>query len=69
MASRTDRIASLQKATKEYVVEEKKRLENEVKVLEAVLSGRTGGMGIQKTNSKVVEAVAQNDLSSFLNGL
>lgn len=69
MAKRADRIANLQRTTKEYVKQEKKRIENEVQSLEAILKGRTGGKGIQKTSASVVEAVAMNDLSSYLKGL
>lgn len=58
----------MQDATKEYVKSEKKRLENEVKVLEAVLDGRTAGAGIQANSVAVVQAVAQSDLSAYLKG-
>jgi len=68
MAKRTDRIEALEKATKDYIKEEKKRIENEVQVLEAVLKGRTGGKGLQKSSNSVVEAVAQNDLAAYLKG-
>ena len=68
MAKRTDRIEALESAVKDYVKEEKKRIENEVKVLEAILKGRTGGKGLQKSSASVVAAVAQNDLASYLKG-
>lgn len=68
MAKRIDRIEALEKATKDYVKEEKKRIENEVKVLEAILKGRTGGKGLQKASNSVVAAVAQNDLAAYLKG-
>jgi hypothetical protein len=68
MAKNTQRLEDLQKASKEYVKTEKKRIENEVKVLEAILKGRTGGKGIQKSSNAVVAAVAQSDLASYLKG-
>lgn len=47
---------------------EKKRLENEVKVLEAVLQGRTAGAGIQANSVATVQAVAESDLAAYLKG-
>jgi hypothetical protein len=66
MAIRKERLEELQKAVKEYVKEEKTRLENEVKVMEAILKGRTGGAGVQKKSNAVVAAVAQNNLAAYL---
>jgi hypothetical protein len=66
--SRSSRLQDLQDATKDYVKTEKKRLENEVKVLEAVLKGRTAGAGIQANSVAVVQAVAASDLASYLKG-
>ena len=66
--ARLDRLQDLETSTKEYVKNEKKRIENEVKVLEAVLKGRTGGAGIQAKTVTVVASVAQNDLASYLRG-
>lgn len=66
--SRSSRLDELKAATKDYVASEKKRIENEVKVLEAVLSGRTAGAGIQANSVAVVSAVAYADLSAFLKG-
>lgn len=68
MATRLDRIEALEQATKDYVREEKKRIENEVSVLEAVLKGRTGGRGLQLKSTSIVAAVAQNDLVAYLKG-
>lgn len=68
MADRLSRLEALQSTTKDYVKAEKKRIENEVKVLEAVLSGRTGGAGIQKISVAVVDAVANKDLADYLKG-
>lgn len=66
--SRSSRLTDLETATKDYVKNEKKRIENEVKVLEAVLQGRTAGAGIQANSVAVVSAVAFADLASFLKG-
>lgn len=66
--SRSSRLQDLQDATKEYVKSEKKRLENEVKVLEAVLQGRTAGAGIQANSVATVQAVAESDLAGYLKG-
>lgn len=66
--SRSSRLQQLADATKQYVDSEKKRIENEVKVLESVLSGRTAGAGIQANSVAVVQAVAESDLSAYLKG-
>lgn len=66
MATKNALLSDLQKTAKEYVTKEKERLENEAKVLEAVLNGRTGGKGIQAANTKVVAAVAQANLKKYL---
>jgi hypothetical protein len=67
MSSRLDRLKALQQTTKDYIAKEKTRIENEVSVMEAILKGRTGGAGVQAPSTTVVAAVAQNDLSDFLN--
>lgn len=64
--SRQSRLADLEQTAKEYISAERKRAENEVKVLEAVLSGRTGGAGIQKVGVKIVASVANADLAAYL---
>jgi hypothetical protein len=66
--SRSSRLDDLKKATKDYVKNEKKRIENEVKVLEDILKGRTAGAGIQANSVAVVQAVAQSDLTAYLKG-
>lgn len=66
--SRASRLKDLETATKDYVKSEKKRIGNEVKVLEAVLKGRTAGAGIQANSVAVVSAVALSDLAEFLKG-
>lgn len=66
--SRASRLKDLETATKDYVKNEKKRIGNEVKVLEAVLKGRTAGAGIQANSVAVVSAVAVSDLAAFLKG-
>ncbi len=68
MADRNSRLDALKSATKDYIKTEKKRVENEVKVLEAVLNGRTGGSGIQAVSVAVVDAVANKDLADYLKG-
>lgn len=66
--SRAERLQALRDATHEYVAAEKKRIENEVAVLEAVLDGRTAGKGIQAQSTSTVAAVAQSDLTAYLQG-
>jgi len=66
MSDRASRVQALADAVKEYTKKEKTRIENEVKVMEAVLKGRTGGKGVQASTTKVVEAVAYNDLQAYL---
>jgi hypothetical protein len=68
MASRSARVQALADAVADYTSKEKLRIEKEVEVLEKILSGRTGGAGVQKSSTAVVEAVAKNDLKSFLEG-
>ena len=68
MSTRLDRLKTLQKALNDYVKQERNRIDNEVSVLTAILSGRTGGKGIQQVNTNTVTTVAQNDLSSYLQG-
>ena len=66
--SRAQRIQDLKTAADQYIKEEKTRVENEVQALEAILNGRTGGAGIQQVSVRVVAAVADKDLASFLKG-
>jgi hypothetical protein len=61
-------LSQLKQATKEYVAKERTRLENEAKVLEAILAGRTGGRGIQAVSTTLVAAVARKDLANYLSG-
>lgn len=68
MASRDERLAELEKTAKEYIQLEKTRIENEVSVLEAILKGRTGGAGIQASNTATVAAIANSDLAAYLKG-
>jgi len=67
MSDRASRVQALADAVKEYAGKEKTRIDNEVKILEAILNGRTGGAGVQASSTKVVEAVASNDLQAYLN--
>jgi len=66
MTDRASRVQALADAVKDYTAKEKTRIENEVSVLEAILSGRTGGAGVQASSTAVVAAVAQNDLKAYL---
>lgn len=66
MANRASRVSDLETAVKEYVKKEKTNIENEVKVMEAILKGRTGGAGVQASSTKVVAAVALDDLNAYL---
>jgi hypothetical protein len=66
MSTRLDRIKALQKAAKEYVDAERKRLTNEAEVLKKILEGRLGGNGLQPINTKVIAAVAEKDLAEYL---
>lgn len=66
--SRLSRVQELQTATKQYVAAEKKRIEDEVSVLEAVLDGRTGGRGVQRVGQEAVSAVAKANLAAYLQG-
>ena len=66
--ARIDRLKELETTVKEYVKNEKKRIDNEVSVLEEILKGRTGGAGIQANGVAKIEAVAKNDLAAYLRG-
>lgn len=66
MSDRSSRVKALADAVKDYTGKEKTRIDNEVKSLQAILDGRTGGAGVQKIATKVVEAVANHDLQTYL---
>jgi hypothetical protein len=66
MSDRLSRVKKLAEAVQKYADDEKKRIENEVKVLEAILEKRTGGNGIQAVSLRVVSAAAENDLKAYL---
>ena len=66
--NRLQRVQELQEATVDYVTKEKKRIENEVSVLQAVLDGRTGGAGVQLPSKEQVKAVAYASLNDYLRG-
>ena len=68
MADRASRLQDLEDAAKEYIKAERTRAENEVKSLQAILDGRTGGAGIQAVSVNVVAAVANKDLETYLKG-
>lgn len=67
-STRKDRLDALKKAVDEYAETEKKRIENEVAVLDKVLSGRAGGGGVQTQTTAAVSRSAYNDLASYLKG-
>lgn len=60
------RLDRLEKAATDYVEAEKKRIDQEVLILKAILDGRTGGAGVQRFTVGTVDAVAQNDLAFYL---
>jgi len=66
MSDRASRVQSLKDAVTDYIGKEKTRISNEVSALESILSGRTGGAGVQTSSTQVVSAVASNDLNQFL---
>jgi hypothetical protein len=65
---RDGRLDALKAALKSYYTTEKVRLTNEATVLNAVLSGRTAGAGIQKSSTEIVSKVAESDLAAYLRG-
>jgi hypothetical protein len=67
VSQRQQMLEELQTAAKEYTSKERTRLKNEAEVLKAILSGRTGGAGIQKLNMEMVSAVAKQSLDAYLN--
>lgn len=66
--ARLQRVKKLKEAVDQYVSQEKKRIDNEVASLEKILSGRTGGAGVQTSSSKVAEAIAAESLEYYLSG-
>lgn len=67
MATRADRLDALQKALDNYTSKEKKRIENEVTFLKAVLKGRTGQETVSRAVSVISEA-AYGDMATYLFG-
>ena len=59
-------LKELQKATREYVANERRRLLNEASVLKAILRGRLGSQKLSKLNTERVAAVAKKDLTDYL---
>ena len=66
MSAREGRLKALLDATTKYIDKEKEYIDNEVNTLQDILSGRTGGAGIQQSSTKVLAEVAYNDLASYL---
>lgn len=65
--TRLQLLKDLQSAVKSYTAAERKRLQNEVSVMKAILKGRTGGAGIQSLNTQVASAAAKSSLDAYLN--
>jgi hypothetical protein len=61
-------LKDLQQATKDYVSKERTRLQNESATLEKILSGRTGGRGIQTPSVEKVTALTKLDIAAYLSG-
>ncbi len=61
------RVDALAKAVTEYVKKEKERITREVKILQKILDGRTGGKGLSTINYNQISAVAEKDLEVYLN--
>ena len=68
MADRESRLQDLEDTAKDYIKKERTRAENEVKSLQKILDGRTGGQAIQKVSVNIVAAVANKDLTTYLKG-
>jgi len=64
--SRTSRLEALKRDVKAYVAKEKERIDKDVAFLEAILSSRTGGRGVQAVSETQTSNGAQQDLASFL---
>lgn len=62
------RVSDLQTTAQKYISKEQTAIKNEVSVLQAILSGRTGGQGVQTSSAAAVNAAAFNDLADFLQG-
>ena len=67
-SARDQRVQALQQAVDQYVQTEQQKISNEVQYLQAILQGRTGGQGLQQSNTQSITAVAVNDLAAFLGG-
>lgn len=64
--SRLSRLEELEASLREYVTAEKTRIENEVSSLEAILSGRTGGRGIQQRARTILASVSKASIATYL---
>jgi hypothetical protein len=62
------RVQQLQQTATQYITNEQTNIDNTVSAIQAILSGRTGGQGIQQSSNTAVAAIAFNDLSEFLQG-
>jgi hypothetical protein len=62
------RVTQLQQTATQYITNEQNAITNTVSVVQAILSGRTGGAGVQQSSSAAVTAIAFNDLADFLQG-
>lgn len=61
-------LKNLQATTKDYVGKERIRLNKEADIMKAILSGRTGGKGIQAISKVIVASAAQRRLQEYLSG-
>lgn len=66
---RLQRLQSLEDAMKDYVTEERKRIEDEVALLEAVIENRRSGVGASGDATNTATKLAAADLAWFLRGV
>lgn len=64
--NRLARLQALQQTTDAYVQAEQQRISNLVSSLQAILSGRTGGAGVQQSSTAVVASVAYSSIADYL---
>jgi hypothetical protein len=62
------RVTDLETAFNEYVSREKTRINNEAKVLQAILDGRTGGAGIERFSIQAIETATKSSIHDLLVG-
>lgn len=67
-AARRARLDRLRQAVNDYATAEKKRIEAEVSMLQAILDGRTGGQGLAKYPAQAASRFAYDSMAEFLSG-